>query len=203
MFEFLRGIIADKTTSTLVLDVNGVGYFLNIPLSTAEVLGDKGAQAHVLVHFHVREDIQRLFGFATSSEREAFRQLIGISQIGPKVAMSVLSGISARDLAYAVAAGDSSKLKSISGVGPKTAQRLVVELKGKLAFDKFDIDPVNLADTGHGKTSFASVDREAFDAMIALGYSDNQVMRSLSRVKETVEADAPVEEWIRRALQVI
>jgi Holliday junction DNA helicase RuvA len=202
MFEFLRGIISEKTPSTLVLDVNGVGYLLNIPFSTAQAIGDTGAHASILVHFYVREDTQRLYGFATSSERDAFRELIGISQVGPKVAMSVLSGISVKDLAAAVARGDVSKFKSVQGVGPKTAQRLIVELKGKLTYK--DTDGSGSSFTPAGKDSGVSgTERDAYDAMIALGYSESLVMRAVARVKETVAPETAVEEWIRRALQVI
>lgn len=204
MFEFLRGTIAGKSQSTLVMDVNGVGYFLDIPSSTSAALGAIGSEAIVLVHYHVREDMQKLFGFATEAEREAFRRLIGVSQIGPKVALNVLSGISVKDLAYAVAAGDASRLKSLHGVGPKTAQRLVVELKGKLNVGDSAASPLAAADLkGGGKGGRPMVDREAYDAMMALGYSEAQVLRSLARVRETLDNEAPVEEWIRRALQVI
>jgi Holliday junction DNA helicase RuvA len=202
MFEFLKGTIEEKTTSSLVLDVNGVGYLITISSFTSQAIGGRGSTVRILVHFHVREDIQRLYGFSTSGEREAFRQLISISQVGPKVAMSVLSGISVRDLSYAAASGDAAKLKSISGVGPKTAQRLLVELKGKLLFDRAETDLPARSSSADGEPG-TDVEREAFDAMIALGYSEAQVMRSLSRVKETTGGSAAVEDWIRKALQVI
>jgi len=204
MFEFLRGSIVDKSPSSVVLDVNGVGYFLEIPTSTFSALGPAGSEATVLVHYHVREDTQKLFGFASAAEREAFRQLIAVSQIGPKVALNVLSSISVTDLAYAVASGDATKLKTLHGVGPKTAQRLVVELKGKLGVGADTRSFRASGDAqGGGKERQVAVDREAYDAMMALGYSEAQVVRALARVRETIEGDAPVEEWIRKALQVI
>ena len=203
MFEFFRGRIVSKTPGTLVLDVNGVGYILDIPVSTGDRLGKPGSETQILVHYHVREDIQKLYGFATSDERDAFRAIISISQVGPKVALSVLSSISVRDLTYAVASGDMSRLKSISGVGPKIAQRLAVELKGKLRFSEGAVKDTSATGRAGAAPEQHAVDREAFTAMISLGYSEAQVMRALARVNETIKPGAPVEEWIRMALQVI
>ncbi|MBD3393618.1 MAG: Holliday junction branch migration protein RuvA [Chitinivibrionales bacterium] len=199
MFAYLKGMVAEKTPSALVLDVGGVGYALEIPASTFERIPGKGHEARVLVHYQVREDAHRLYGFATDAERDAFRQLIGVSKVGPRVALSILSHISIAGLAGAIASGDPSRLKGIPGVGAKTAQRLTVELRGKIAPD----DGVE-AERPSGEGGAADIaDRDAYAAMVSLGYSEAQVTRALSRVKETIETEAPVEEWIRRALQVI
>jgi Holliday junction DNA helicase RuvA len=202
MYEYIQGKIEEKSPNALVIDVNGIGYALDIPSSTFDRLGAVGSEARVLVHFHVREDTQKLFGFATRAERDVFRQLLSVSQIGPRAALTVLSKVSIGELCKAVATGDSSRLKTIHGIGPKTAQRLVVELKGKLSYESAGGDP-EASRGGDGQRGAEGVDREAYAAMISLGYSEAQVVRALYRVSETIPDDSPVEEWIRRALQVI
>lgn len=200
MIEYVRGRLAEKNVSTAVVEAGGLGYLIEIPLSTFEALPDLGKEVCLLTHHYVREDAQKLFGFASSSERDMFRLLIGISKIGPKVALSILSKVTPDELAAAVVSGDAGRLKSIPGVGPKTAQRLVLELKGNLG--TIADSGVTLRSTGSvsGKTGTRD---QAFDAMVTLGYSDKMVQVALERVAEVVPADLPVEEWIRKALQVI
>jgi Holliday junction DNA helicase RuvA len=202
MFEYLHGTVEQKSPGRLVLDVGGVGYGLDIPMSTFERLPAVGGDAKVLVHYLVREDAQKLYGFTSETERDAFRQIIDISKIGPKVALSILSNLSVKDLVYSVGAGDSSRLKAVPGVGAKTAQRLVVELKGKLGSAVDDVGGP-AAQAQEGGQPEPVVDRQAFGALGSLGYSEAQVAKALARARETMESDAPVEEWIRRALQVI
>ena len=138
MYEYIRGILEVAEMEVAVIDVGGVGYEIAIPLSTFEALPRKGKTVKLFTHFHVREDTQKLFGFFTEAERDVFRKLITISKVGPKVALNVLSGLSIKDIVYSVQTQDASRLKAISGIGPKTAQRLVMELKGKL--DVGDVD---------------------------------------------------------------
>jgi Holliday junction DNA helicase RuvA len=149
----------------------------------------------------VREDAEKLYGFFTRDERDIFRQIIGISNIGPKTAISILSGVSAEVLRECVSKSDASRLKRIPGVGEKTAQRLVMELKGKLDFiqDSEESHRGNISN----KTSPGSPRSEAFDAMISLGYGEKQVQTALSRVESVLEKNAQAEEWIKKALQVI
>ncbi len=201
MFEFLRGTIEEKSPHMLVLDVGGVGYILEIPASTFDRLPAVGSPARILVHFLVREDAQKLYGFASETERTAFRRIIDISKIGPKVALNILSNISVKELVYSVSVGDSSRLKAIPGVGAKTAERLAVELKGKLGVGGEEAGGTGATPAETRRLPVA--DREAYAALISLGYSEGQVVKALSRARETIEKDAPVEEWIRRALQVI
>ncbi|MCX7836207.1 MAG: Holliday junction branch migration protein RuvA [bacterium] len=129
MFDFLNGKIVQKEPSRLVLDVNGVGYALFIPLSTFDKLGDVGADCKILAWLYVREDQLTLFGFSTKEERDWFLQLIQLPGIGPKLALSILSGIRYTDFRNALLNADVKRLKSISGVGEKLAQRMIVELK--------------------------------------------------------------------------
>ena len=130
MYEHLAGRLASKSPSEAVVECAGVGYLLKIPLSTYEALPAAGGACRVLAHLYVREDTQALFGFATRQEREVFRKLLGISGIGPTVALTVLSGMPVAELARAVADGNSGALKRIKGIGEKTAKRMVLELKG-------------------------------------------------------------------------
>jgi Holliday junction DNA helicase RuvA len=205
MFEYIRGTLVQKTPTYAVVDVNGIGYLLDIPASTFDALPAQGQKATVYAHLHVREDVQRLYGFATVAEREAFRQLIAISQIGPRVAVAVLSSISVADLGYAVAMQDPSRFKSVSGIGPKTAQRLVMELKGKLQVPEGGTaaGPKESVRTASASVGGKPRRLDAHEAMLSLGYTEAQVVKSLARVEQVLEPDAPVEEWIRTALQVI
>ena len=201
MFEYIRGSLAQKTPAEAVVEAGGVGYSLIIPLSTYEKLPLPGETVRLLCHHYVREDTEKLYGFLSALERDIFRQLIGISNIGPKTAIAILSGITPRELVSCVNKGDASRLRKVPGVGDKTAQRLIVELKGKLSSATVEAETGGTdatSDTAHTE------DRtQAFDAMLSLGYSEKQVQAAFSRVQSVIAADAPVEEWIKKALQVI
>ena len=132
MIAFLRGRLAEKQPNRIVVDVHGVGYDVAVPLSTFYGLGDTGAEVALRIHTHVREDALLLYGFATRLEQDLFEKLIAISGIGPKVALSVLSGIEPPELTRAIQLGDLARLTAIPGVGKKTAERIVLELKDRL-----------------------------------------------------------------------
>ena len=132
MIAFLRGRILDKQPNRIVVDVNGVGYDLSVPLSTFYGLADVGGEIALRVHTHVREDALALYGFATRLEQDLFERLIGVSGIGPKVGLAVLSGIEPMDLIRAIERGDLARLTAIPGVGKKTSERIVLELKDRL-----------------------------------------------------------------------
>jgi len=133
MIAFLRGRILDKQPNLLIVDVQGVGYLVHVPLSTFYEAGEVGAEAALRIHTHVREEALQLYGFFTVLEQQLFERLINISGIGPKLAISVLSGIEPRDLIAALQRGDLARLTGIPGVGRKTAERMVLELKDRLA----------------------------------------------------------------------
>jgi Holliday junction DNA helicase RuvA len=203
MIDYVRGELNSKSPSLAVVDVGGVGYAVEIPLSTFQDLPEAGKPVKLLTHHHVREDTQKLFGFLTEMERDLFRVLIGISQVGPKVALNVLSRVPPGDLLDAVAKGDTMRLKAVPGIGPKTADRLVLELKGKLK-------GIGVSGRGSSRRTVsvpanpeAAARQETFDALLSLGYNEQQIVRALERTGEVVEAGAPVEEWIRKALQVM
>lgn len=202
MIDYVKGILAEKSPTWVVIEAGGVGYGIAVPLSTYEQLPHIDQKVKLYTHHHVREDSQKLFGFWSTDERMVFRELIGVSQIGPKVALGVLSGVSVSDLAGSVALGDDSRLRSVPGIGPKTAQRLVMELKGKFKnFSSPELSSQPEASVSGGVDR--SVRNEAFEAMVALGYAEKQVIAAFSRVEKVVDKDIPVEDWIRKALQVI
>jgi Holliday junction DNA helicase RuvA len=132
MIGFLRGRVLEKQPNRVLVDVNGVGYEVFIPLSTFYEVGDEGAEVALRIHTHVREDALQLFGFLTVLERQMFERLITVSGIGPKLAIAVLSGLETRDLLAAVQRADIARLTTIPGVGKKTAERIVLELKDRL-----------------------------------------------------------------------
>ena len=202
MFEYISGTLEEAEIELAIIDVGGVGYEISIPLSTYEALPKKGKTVKLFTHFYVREDSQKLYGFLTKADREVFRKLITISKIGPKVALNVLSGLSIKDIVYSVQTQDSTRLKAISGIGPKTAQRLVMELRGKLDVGDVDVSvPLRKGDKKYELDM--SIRNDAYTAMISLGYNESQVISALTRVEQTVDKEAPVEEWIKKALQVI
>ena len=202
MIDYVRGILTEKEPALATVEANGVGYEINVPLSTFERLPAQGAEVKLYTHFHVREDAQRLYGFLTKTERELFRQLIGVSSIGPKTAVGILSKVSVEDLAKCIALGDPSRLTKIPGIGAKIAQRLIMELRGKITAMRSEPSAVPAA-TGKG-IPVSDTGAEAFEALLSLGYNDKQVASAIERVRQTLtEEDVTVEEWIKKALQVI
>lgn len=144
MIAHLSGVLGDKDTrrpQRLVIDVQGVGYEVWAPLHTVYALGDTGARVSLRIHTHVREDALQLFGFATALEHALFERLIGVSGVGPKLALAVLSGLDPRDLVRAIRGSDIARLTGIPGVGRKTAERLIVELKDRIEVDAPDLAP--------------------------------------------------------------
>jgi Holliday junction DNA helicase RuvA len=133
MIAFLRGRVLDKQPNRIIVEVHGVGYEIHVPLSTYYDIGDEGADIALRVHTHVREDALQLYGFLTALELQVFEHLIAISGIGPRLAIAVLSGIDTRDLVVAVQHGDLARLTGIPGIGKKTAERIILELKDRLA----------------------------------------------------------------------
>src|SRR3954463_3678973 len=164
MIGKLTGTLVDKNPPQLLVDCNGVGYEVDVPMSTFYNLPGVGEQVSLLTHFVVREDAQVLYGFGSASERAAFRELIKISGVGPRTALSVLSGMSVADIAQAVTAQDAGRLVKVPGIGKKTAERLLLELKGKFGAD--------LGAGMPGATSDAQAD--ILQALVALGYSDKE-----------------------------
>jgi len=189
MIGRLAGTLVEKNPPSLLVDVNGVAYELAVPMSTFYNLPGLGDRVILLTHQVVREDAHLLFGFATAAEREAFRALIRISGVGARTALAVLSGMSVSDLASAVALQESGRLTRIPGIGKKTAERLLLELKGKFA-PAIEGAGANTAQAGD---SGADILR----ALMALGYSEKEAAAALRQVP----AGTSVSDGIRAALK--
>ena len=189
MIGKLTGTLSDKNPPQVLVDCNGIGYEVDVPMSTFYNLPGLGEKVSLLTHFIVREDAQILYGFGTGSEREAFRQLIKISGVGPRTALAVLSGMSVGDIAQAVTAQDASRLVKVPGIGKKIAERLLLELKGKIG-----------ADLGHTPGSLASqAQGDILQALVALGYSDKEAQAALKPLPK----DVSVSEGIKQALKAL
>ena len=188
MIGKLTGTLLDKSPPQVLVDCSGVGYEVDVPMSTFYNLPALGEQVTLLTHFVVREDAQLLYGFATAQERAAFRQLIKISGVGARTALSILSGLSVDDLAQAVAAQESGRLIKVPGIGKKTAERLLLELKDKLA-------PA-LPTSG---SSILQHDEQLdiLQALVALGYSEREAALAV----KALPADVGVSDGIKQALK--
>jgi len=183
-------VLVDKSPPALLVDVGGVGYELDVPMSTFYGLPASGERIVLLTHLVVREDAQQLYGFATAAERQAFRELIRISGVGARTALAVLSGMSVEELAQAVTLQEGARLTRVPGIGKKTAERLLLELKGRLA----------PALAGAGTAAAASADSGSADilrALLALGYSE----REAAAAARLVPAGSGVSDGIRIALK--
>jgi Holliday junction DNA helicase RuvA len=177
MISRLTGRIVEKSPQVVVLDVGGVGYRVHVPLSTYTALPPEGADATLRTHTHVREDALSLFGFCTPDELALFERLIEIAGIGPKLGLAILSGLPAGDLIAAIAEGDSARLRAIPGVGPRTAERVVLELKDRLR----GLGAVPSGRTASRATT-GSLGRDAVSALVNLGYKESLAEDVVRRV---------------------
>lgn len=192
----LRGLMAEKSPASITIECAGVGYGVAVPLSTFDRLPPLSAEVTLFIHHIVREDDQLLFGFATERERSFFKTLLTISGIGPKLALSVLSGLTPGELATAIAEGDVRRLSTISGVGKKTAERIIVELK-----DKIDpLEAVALRSKDGGSETTPPVIRDAILSLVALGNKAEDA-RKLVQAAYEKDPSATVQDLIRLALR--
>lgn len=188
MIGRIHGTLITISAPKLLIDCHGVGYEVDVPMSTLYQLPAVGQLITLLTHFHVREDQQQLFGFATEAERHAFRSLIKISGVGARTALAVLSGMSVGELIQAIATQDPGALVRIPGIGKKTAERLLLELKGKLTPD------LRISHNSSGKPDTAS---EVIQALVSLGYSDKEAHLAVRQIP----ADTSVSDGIKIALK--
>ena len=190
MIGRISGILLDKTPPLALIDCNGVGYECEVPMSTFYLLPQVGDKVTLLTHFVVREDAQLLFGFGTNQERLMFRQLLKVNGIGAKSALAILSGLSIDELIQAVSLQEAGLLTRVPGIGKKTAERLLLELK-----DKFTLDSA-LSTKGSGITS---ISQDVLNALIALGYNERE---SLNAVK-SLDVNLTVNDGIKQALKYL
>ena len=188
MIGRISGLLAEKNPPEILVDCNGVGYEVLVPMSTFYNLPALGEKVSLLTHFVVREDAQILYGFGNAPERAAFRQLIKISGVGPRTALSVLSGMSVEELAQAVTAQEVGRIIKVPGIGKKTAERLLLELKGKLG-----------PDMGITVSVANDVQSDILQALVALGYSDRDAALALKALPK----DVGVSDGIKLALKAL
>ncbi|MGH7900278.1 MAG: Holliday junction branch migration protein RuvA [Thermodesulfobacteriota bacterium] len=192
MISLLRGKVAEKSIGKIVLDVNGVGYGVTVPLSTYYRLPDLGDEAELKIYTHLKDEGIELVGFLTEDERRIFTLLIGVSGVGPRAATNILSNISPQELVSAISSGDLGR-KKISGIGPKLASRLVTELKDKVTIFK------QLENIGREKEVLGDV----VSALLNLGYTKNEIDEQILRLEEITEQEEGIETALRESLKLM
>jgi Holliday junction DNA helicase RuvA len=190
MIGRLTGLLLEKQPPLVLLDVQGVGYEINVPMSTFYNLPVVGEQITLQIHLVIREDVHLLFGFSTEVERQAFRQLVKVSGVGARTSLAILSGLSVADLHHAVATQDSGRLIKIPGIGKKTAERLLLELRDKLGVDNISAD---------NSIATSSSNTDILNALLSLGYNDREANWAIKQVP----AEANVTNGIRQALKLL
>ena len=201
MIAYLSGKLLEKQANTLIVDVGGVGYEVSIPLSTFYEIGDIGSDVQLRIYTHVREDAIQLFGFKTNRERELYLRLISVQGIGAKSGIAMLSGMSADELILALRTEDLAKLSTIPGVGRKTAERMVIELRDKVG--DVCVEGTSALDAATtGSVPVDDVFEDALSALVNLGYQRNAAEKALQIAAKEV-TDATVQKLLRRSLQVL
>jgi holliday junction DNA helicase RuvA len=195
MIGLLRGRLLEKRPNQVILDVGGVGYLVSVPLSTFAALGEIHTEVTLLIHTHVREDALALYGFLSQREKHLFELLLGASGVGPSLALKILSGMNAEELVPAIRSGDLGRLTKIPGVGRKTAERMVVELKDKL-------EAVPIEDEKRAPASPAGVEADVKSALINLGY-DERIAESAVKDAKRAAGPADFEKLLREALSTL
>jgi Holliday junction DNA helicase RuvA len=199
MIAHLQGVLAAKTVERVIVDVHGVGYQVVVPLSTYYALPDLQERVMLLTTMYVREDTMRLYGFATPEEQEIFELLIGVSSVGPRLALNMLSSLTATDLRQAIAQAETRRLQAIPGVGRKTAERVVLELQDKmaaLALTTVGQSPVLL-------TADEQVTRDVISALLNLGYRQQEAERAVRTVRAKQNGSLTLEPLLKDALQAL
>jgi Holliday junction DNA helicase RuvA len=197
LIALLTGKLAFKSPAFIILDVNGVGYRVQIPFSTYYDLPDEGGAVSLNIYTHVKEDAISLFGFRTPSEKDFFQLLISVSGIGPKMGKDILSNIHVEDLGLAIVRGDLARLSAIPGIGRKTAERLVLELKEKV----LKLDVSSSAKEGSGPVISPDLKDDVASALVNLGYKDAVVNKTLAGIK--IPPDASMETVLKQALKLL
>ncbi|HTS26898.1 MAG TPA: Holliday junction branch migration protein RuvA [Bryobacteraceae bacterium] len=199
MIAVLRGVLLEKHPNQAIVEAGGVGYDVTIPVSTFTHLPDAGAEVRLRIHTHVREDTLALYGFLTQDEKALFEKLIGVSGIGPTLAVKVLSGITASDFIHSIRRGEVDKLVRIPGVGKKTAERMVLELRDKLPAVTGDEPETPAA------PALSAIDQDVLSALLNLGCARPQAEAAVRKAKATVSQSetADFEPLFRRALELV
>ena len=196
MISYVRGVLDHKEPSFVIVDVNGIGYEVFIPLSTYQELPATGDQVKLLTYHHVREDTMQLYGFLSSEEKEIFELVLTISGVGTKVALGILSSISVNEFRSAVAQGDMKTLTKISGIGKKSAERLILELKDKIGRVRIDDRMAGILSGGSGNDAVSAL-------VLNLGASQAAAEYAVYRAKRLLGEDAEIDELIAQAVKLL
>ena len=199
MIGFLEGKLRAKSPEYVIVDVHGVGYYVQVPLSTFYVMPELGQPVNLNIHTHVREDAIQLFGFRTIAEKEMFLLLTGVNGIGPKLAINILSGISPDELRTVVLQQDHMRLKNIPGVGKKIAERVMLELRDKVQGKTKEKPEPAQPFSGSGTNAFA----DAFSALVNLGYRPAEAEKALKRTRDTLGESLSLEQLLKQALKAL
>lgn len=198
MYEYIKGIITENTPTCVTVEQGGVGYMVNIPLSTFEALQNCAGEVKLFLHEVIRDDAWTLYGFFTARERQLFRLLIGVSGVGPGTAVLILSSLTVSDLENSICSGDHNRLKAVKGIGAKTAQRIIVDLKDKIQMsDDMTASSSSLISAGSNE-----IYDEALAALVALGFPRPQSQKVLHRIFDADPA-VKVESAIKQALSMM
>ena len=199
MYAYIKGELAEKNIDHIVVETGGIGYLIYVPAQSIDYLPDEGDQIKVYTYLYIREDAMVLYGFLTKDDLEIFKMLITVSGIGPKGGLGILSTLSADDLRFAILSGDSKTISKAPGIGAKTAQRVIIDLKDKMSLEEaFEKKLDNNAD-GVQKTLNSSIKNDAVMALSALGYSSAESSKAVSKVDITDDMD--VEDVLKLALK--
>ena len=198
MYEYIKGILAEVNTDSIVIENQGIGYQLYVSLQALDELPAIGMEVKVYTYLHVREDAMVLFGFPDREDLKMFQMLLTVSGVGPKGALGILSALSGDDLRFAILSGDSKAISKAPGIGAKTAQRVILELKDKVSLeDAFETKTAHIA--GGNVTVNGTVKNEAIQALVALGYSSSEAMKAVSQVE--ISQEHKVEDVLKLALK--
>ncbi len=198
MYAYIKGILAEVNTDSIVIENQGIGYQLYVSLQALEELPAIGMEVKVYTYLHVREDAMVLFGFPDREDLKMFQMLLTVSGVGPKGALGILSALSGDDLRFAILSGDSKAISKAPGIGAKTAQRVILELKDKVSLeDAFETKTAHIA--GGNVTVNGTVKNEAIQALVALGYSSSEAMKAVSQVE--ISQEHKVEDVLKLALK--
>ena len=199
MYAYIKGKLAEKNIDHIVVEAGGIGYLIYVPAQSIDYLPDEGDQIKVYTYLYIREDAMVLYGFLTKDDLEIFKMLITVSGIGPKGGLGILSTLSADDLRFAILSGDSKTISKAPGIGAKTAQRVIIDLKDKMSLEEaFEKKLDNNAD-GVQKTLNSSIKNDAVMALSALGYSSAESLKAVSKVD--IIDDMDVEDVLKLALK--
>ena len=200
MISFIRGLVADTTENSVILEAGGIGYEIFMTGSSIEQASRSEGKVKIHTYFHVREDAMQLYGFATRDDLRVFKLLLGVNGIGPKAGLGILSALSADDLRFAVLADDAAAIAKAPGIGKKTAQKLILELKDKLDLeDAFEQKLANQSAAGIPETEGDNQLQEAVQALVALGYPNTDALRAVKKVEGAETMD--VETLLKAALK--